>query len=266
MGNPPEHRARKRFGQNFLHDRGIIDRIVGGIHPRPGQSVVEIGPGRGALTLPLLEACGKLTAIELDRDLIPLLEKTAAGIGELALINQDVLEIDLGKLDLPPPRRLVGNLPYNISTPLMFHLLTYSGLISDMTFMLQKEVAERILAPPGGKHYGKLSVMMACYCDSDLLLQVPPESFTPRPKVNSAVIRLRPLAAPRVESDLLPNLEQVVSAAFGQRRKTIGNSLKNLLSRDKIAELGLDPGARAEVLSLEQFSQLATAISRPREH
>jgi 16S rRNA (adenine1518-N6/adenine1519-N6)-dimethyltransferase len=257
MGNPPVHRARKRFGQNFLHDQGVIHRIVSSINPRPGQSLVEIGPGRGALTLPLLEACGKLTAIELDRDLIPLLEKKAATVGDLKLVNQDVLQLDLSSLQLEPPLRIVGNLPYNISTPLMFHLLEYSGLISDMTFMLQKEVAERILASPGDKHYGKLSVMMSCHCDGDFLLDVPPASFSPRPKVNSAVIRLRPLTQPRINPDDLPRLEQVVTAAFGQRRKTIANSLKNLLDRDRITDLGLDPGARAETLSLNQFALLA---------
>ena len=260
MANPTPHRARKRFGQNFLHDQTIIRRIISAINPLAGQNIVEIGPGQGALTLPLLKACGRLTAIELDRDLIASLQQRAASVGDLELINADVLKLDLSSLQLDPPLRLVGNLPYNISTPLMFHLLEFSDLISDMTFMLQKEVAERILAGPGGKNYGKLSVMMHYHCDADYLLDVPPQSFNPRPKVDSAVIRLTPLASPRVDIANREVLEQVVTAAFSQRRKTLSNSLKGLLDRDLIAAQGIDPGARAETLSLEQFASLSRLL------
>ncbi len=265
MGSPQPHRARKRFGQHFLVDEQIIDRIVRAIHPAPTDSLIEIGPGQGALTLPLLRISQRLTAIELDRDLVPLLEKRARGIGELELINEDILRLGLSDLPLPPPLRIVGNLPYNISTPLMFHLLNYSHLIGDMHFMLQKEVALRIIAQPGNtgavKHYGRLSVMMRYHCDSEYLFDVPPGSFSPPPKVDSAVIRLRPHAIPRVNVSNLDLLEQVVQAAFNQRRKTIANSLGKYMTSDSIRSLGIDPRARAENLTLEDFAHLANAVN-----
>jgi 16S rRNA (adenine1518-N6/adenine1519-N6)-dimethyltransferase len=253
------HKARKRFGQHFLHDQNIIHKIISSVNPQPGQNIVEIGPGQGALTLPLLKRCQKLTAIELDRDLIPILQRKSADIGELTLVNQDVLNFDLSALDLSPPFRLVGNLPYNISTPLMFHLLTSSALISDMVFMLQKEVAQRIIAKPHNKLYGKLTVMMQYFCDSEYLFDVPPGCFSPPPKVDSAVIRLRPHATLPVNVDV-DGLEKVVSAAFNQRRKTISNSLKNLIDRSTISQLGIDPSVRAENLTLSNFVQLTQAM------
>jgi 16S rRNA (adenine1518-N6/adenine1519-N6)-dimethyltransferase len=253
------HKARKRFGQHFLHDQNIIHKIISALNPQPGQNIVEIGPGQGALTLPLLKRCQKLTAIELDRDLIPILQRKASDIGELTLVNQDVLNFDLATLELDPPYRMVGNLPYNISTPLMFHLLNSSALISDMVFMLQKEVAQRIIADPNNKLYGKLTVMMQYFCESEYLFDVPPGCFSPPPKVDSAVIRLRPHASLPENVDV-EALEKVVSAAFNQRRKTISNSLKNLIERTIISDLGIDPSARAENLSLSNFVQLTHAM------
>ncbi len=253
------HKARKRFGQHFLHDQNIIHKIISALNPQPGQNIVEIGPGQGALTLPLLKRCQRLTAIELDRDLIPILQRKSADIGELTLVNQDVLNFDLAALELDPPFRMVGNLPYNISTPLMFHLLKSSALISDMVFMLQKEVAQRIIADPHNKLYGKLTVMMQYFCESEYLFDVPPGCFSPPPRVDSAVIRLRPHATLPANVDV-DELEKVVSAAFNQRRKTISNSLKNLIDRSIINSLGIDPSARAENLSLTHFVQLTQAM------
>jgi 16S rRNA (adenine1518-N6/adenine1519-N6)-dimethyltransferase len=253
------HKARKRFGQHFLHDQNIIHKIISALNPQPGQNIVEIGPGQGALTLPLLKRCQRLTAIELDRDLIPILQHKSVDIGELTLVNQDVLNFDLATLELDPPFRMVGNLPYNISTPLMFHLLKSSSLISDMVFMLQKEVAQRIIADPHNKLYGKLTVMMQYFCESEYLFDVPPGCFSPPPRVDSAVIRLRPHSNLPVNVDV-DELEKVVSAAFNQRRKTINNSLKNLIDRSTISSLGIDPSARAENLTLNDFVQLTQAM------
>lgn len=255
------HKARKRFGQHFLHDQHIIQRIIQAINPQPGDRLIEIGPGQGALTLPLLKRCKQLTAIELDRDLIPILQQRAQTIGDLHLINEDVLNIDLSQLPLKPPLRLIGNLPYNISTPLMFHLLEHHELIGDMFFMLQKEVAERIIAQPNSKHYGRLSVMMQYYCHGDYLFDVPPGCFSPPPRVDSAVIRLKPHAQPPVSISNISDLALVVQTAFNQRRKTIHNSLKKILDNSQIQSLGIDPGARAETLSLADFAQLSTLIT-----
>ncbi|MDJ0833654.1 MAG: 16S rRNA (adenine(1518)-N(6)/adenine(1519)-N(6))-dimethyltransferase RsmA [Gammaproteobacteria bacterium] len=260
MGNPPPHRARKRFGQHFLHDQHVIHRMLDAINPQPGQSLIEIGPGRGALTFPLLERCKQLTAIELDRDLIVLLQEKSRAFGQIHLISADVLKIDLSTLDLPTPYRLVGNLPYNISTPLMFHLLEYSDLIEDMHFMVQKEVAQRIIAGPGSKHYGRLSVMLQYHCQCDYLFDVAPGSFSPPPKVDSAIIRLLPHASLPHPVANIEQLALVVQSAFSQRRKTIHNSLKTVIDCARIAELDIDPGARAENLGLEDFVKLTTLI------
>jgi len=266
MGNPPVHKARKRFGQHFLHDKNIIYKLLRAINLQPGDTIIEIGPGQGALTFPLLEQCKELTAIELDRDLIPILKQGAVGIGELNLINNDILKIDMSALSLKPPFRLVGNLPYNISTPLMFHMLEYNELIKDMHFMVQKEVAERIIATSdkntsSSKHYGRLSVMMQYFCQCEYLFDVPPGCFSPPPKVDSAIIRLIPHEAPPTQVDDLEMLEAVVKAAFNQRRKTISNSLKKILTREQIQSLDINPGARAENLSLHEFTQLSNMAS-----
>lgn len=260
MGNPPVHRARKRFGQHFLHDQNIIHKIVSALNPKTGETIVEIGPGQGALTLPLLKRCGEMTAIELDRDLIPILKGKSTALGTLDLINQDILRTDIASLGLVEPLRLVGNLPYNISTPLMFHLLKSRAQISDMIFMLQKEVALRICAQANNKLYGRLSIMMQYYCQVEYLFDVPPGCFSPPPKVDSAVIRLQPYTEiPNPVGDVAL-LDQLVSTAFNQRRKTISNSLKKMIPRETLPEQGIDPSSRAENLSLQDYIQLTRSL------
>ena len=260
MGNPAPHRARKRFGQHFLHDQDVIERIVGAVDPRPGNCLIEIGPGRGALTLPLLQRVPELLAIELDRDLVAMLERQASGHGRLEIVNADILDYDLARLDRGGNYRLVGNLPYNISTPLMFHLLESADLIRDMHFMVQKEVALRAIATPGTSAYGRLSVMLQYRCRCSYLFGVDAASFTPRPRVESAVIRLEPHARPEHEVGDFPLFSKLVQTAFGQRRKTVSNSLKPLLDPDTIRACGVDPRARAENLSLADFASLSRSL------
>jgi len=255
-------RPRKRFGQHFLHDSRVVERILDAIDPHPGEPLLEIGPGRGALTLPLLRRCGRLIAVEIDRDLVPLLQRQAAGIGELEIVNADILRFDLASLHPQDGLRLVGNLPYNISTPLMFHLLEAAHLIRDMHFMVQKEVALRAVAGPGNGNYGRLSVMLQYRCRCDYLFDVPPASFTPPPKVDSAVIRLRPYPQPQHEIGDYTVFSGLVQAAFGQRRKTLSNSLKAILDREAISACGIDPGLRAENLEIAEFACLSRAASR----
>lgn len=256
------HRARKRFGQHFLHDRNVIERILRAIAPQPGDYLLEIGPGQGALTYPLLQRCNRLTAIELDRDLIPILEARARDIGELEVINADILEFELANLASREKFRLVGNLPYNISTPLMFHLLESAALIKDMHFMVQKEVAQRIVAGSGDNNYGRLSVMLQFHCQCEYLFEVAPTCFRPPPKVDSAVIRLIPLQKPAAEIDDYSKFAQVVQSAFNQRRKTISNSLKSILDRETIIDCGIDPGLRAENLEITDFAKLSRALDK----
>ena len=261
---PPRgaHVARKRFGQNFLHDPGILRRIVESIAPRPDQTLIEIGPGEGALTLPLLRAAGKLIAIELDRDLIEPLKAKAQGVGELTVISADALTVDLTALAGGARIRLIGNLPYNISTPILFHCLEHAGVIDDMHFMLQKEVVERMAAAPGSKIYGRLSVMLQLRCTVEPLLKVPPGAFRPAPKVDSAVVRLVPLpVAAQPTVDAVP-LDRIVRAAFGQRRKTLSNALSGLLDADAIVAAGIDPRARAEQLAPTAFVALAQQLAQ----
>jgi 16S rRNA (adenine1518-N6/adenine1519-N6)-dimethyltransferase len=254
------HVARKRFGQHFLHDPGILRRIVEAIAPQPADRLVEIGPGEGALTLPLLRAAGHLTAIELDRDLIASLAERARGLGDLNIISADVLTVDFSALAGFSPLRVVGNLPYNISTPILFHCLDYVGSIRDMHFMLQKEVVERMAAPPGSKTYGRLSVMLQLRCTVEPLFKVPPGAFRPPPKVDSAIVRLTPLPAdalPDADADLIARL---VRAAFGQRRKTLSNALRDLATAQQIDAAGIDPRARAEQLAPSAFVALARRL------
>ena len=253
------HVHKKQFGQHFLHDDAIVANIVRAIAPRAGEHVVEIGPGDGALTLPLLRALGKLTVIELDRDLVPRLEKAAQGVGELGIVNADVLGVDFSALAGGAPLRVVGNLPYNISSPILFHCLDHVDAITDMHFMLQKEVVDRMAAAPGSKVYGRLSVMLQLACRVEPLLHVPPQAFRPPPKVESAVVRLLPrppAQRPDVDPVLLAN---VVRAAFGQRRKTLANALHGLLDAHAIAAAGVDPRTRAEQLAPDGFVALARA-------
>ncbi|MGD9582477.1 MAG: 16S rRNA (adenine(1518)-N(6)/adenine(1519)-N(6))-dimethyltransferase RsmA [Lysobacterales bacterium] len=252
------HVARKRFGQNFLHDRNVIARILRSIAAAPGQRLVEIGPGQGALTYPLLDAIGDLTAIEIDRDLIALLRRDAPRHGRLHLIEADALDFDFTALAAGGRLRLVGNLPYNISSPILFHALTHAGVIEDMHFMLQKEVVERMAASHGNKDYGRLSVMLQARCQVEPLFLVPPGAFTPAPKVESAIVRLTPLPAEQIADRPFAALDRIVRAAFGQRRKTLRNALAGVLEAEQLSTLGIDPGLRAEQVSVIDFLRLAS--------
>lgn len=267
MSAPYPHQARKRFGQNFLHDPWVIQRILDAVSAQPDQHLVEIGPGQGAMTAGLLETAGALDAIELDRDLIVPLSEQFAG-SPLRLINADALTFDLCSLleggKQPQPRtptarrlRLIGNLPYNISTPLLFRFLEQAECVEDMHLMLQKEVVDRMTAEPGTKVYGRLSVMVQTFCSAQRLFVVPAGAFRPAPKVSSAVVRLRPhrplpypLADPAWHA-------RIVGAAFAQRRKTLRNSLSGLVTPEQMIELEIDPRARAETLSVAHFAALA---------
>jgi 16S rRNA (adenine1518-N6/adenine1519-N6)-dimethyltransferase len=260
-----KHRARKRFGQNFLHDPAIIRRIIGAIDPKPGERLVEIGPGQGAITLPLLGACGELHVIELDRDLVQPLEEKARDIGQLVIHQQDALRFDFSQLSDQAGIRVVGNLPYNISTPLLFHLIDQSEYIQDMHFMLQKEVVDRLAATPGGSDYGRLSVMIQYHCQVEPLFRVGPGAFRPAPKVESAFVRLIPHAQPPFAAADVCCLEMLVRQAFSQRRKTLRNSLKGLLTADEIAHTGTDPAARPETISLRQYVELADRLAANRQ-
>lgn len=253
------HRARKRFGQNFLHDPGVIRRILAAIAPQPEDALVEIGPGQGALTRGLLSASGQLDAIELDRDLIAPLGQLCADLGELRLHQADALHFDFTTLRQDAPLRIVGNLPYNISTPLLFHLLDQSQRIADMHLMLQKEVVERIVATPGSKVYGRLSVMVQSRCQPEWLFHIGPGAFKPAPSIDSALLRLRVPPTPPVRLSDHQHHASLVAAAFAQRRKTLRNSLRDWVSPAVFAQAGVDPGARAETLSIGDFARLANA-------
>ncbi|MBI5781814.1 MAG: 16S rRNA (adenine(1518)-N(6)/adenine(1519)-N(6))-dimethyltransferase RsmA [Rhodocyclales bacterium] len=255
------HWARKRFGQNFLRDPNIIRRIVAAIDPKPGEHLVEIGPGLGALTEPLIEAAGYLTAIELDRDLAARLRERFPH-ERLRLIEGDALRFDFATL--PAPLRVVGNLPYNVSTPLLFHLAAYAERLTDMTFMLQKEVVDRMAAQPGSADYGRLSVMLQLRFAVRKCFDVPPGAFVPAPKVTSSIVRITPLPAGAhalADAELFTRL---VTAAFNQRRKTLRNALKALLPEQNLfLQAEIDPNARAETLAVEDFVRLANALARP---
>ena len=250
-------RPKKHYGQHFLHERGIIERIVAAIAPRPGDRIIEIGPGEGALTLPLLDAAHTLTAIELDAELIAPLRAAARAHGELTIIHADVLEVDFTALAAGGKLRLAGNLPYYVSSPILFHCLQHARAITDMVFMLQKEVVDRMAAAPGSKTYGRLSVMLQLACRVEPLLRVPPGAFRPPPQVDSAVVRLIPHALPLDAEVDSARLEAIVRAAFGQRRKTLSNALSGLLDAAVIRAAGIDPKARAETVSPRQYVELA---------
>jgi 16S rRNA (adenine1518-N6/adenine1519-N6)-dimethyltransferase len=251
-------RARKRFGQHFLHDPGVLRRIVDAINPVPGERIVEIGPGRGALTLPLLERCGRVEAIEIDRDLATLLVAQAQGRGELLLHRADVLDVDFRALHGGGAKlRVCGNLPYNISTPLLFHLLVSRDVIADMHFMLQKEVVDRIVAPPGGKSYGRLTVMLAAACSAEALFRVGRGAFQPPPAVDSTVVRLVPHAGEPFPLPDPARFARLVAAAFSMRRKTLRNSLRGLVDAGQFAAAGIEAGRRPETLAPAEFARLA---------
>ncbi len=252
------HRPRKRFGQHFLVDPGIIRRLVSVIDPRPGQEMVEIGPGEGVMTLPLIEALGRLDVVELDRDLAAGLAEKLGNPAGLVIHSADALEYDYAALaSQPGSLRVVGNLPYNISTPLLFHLFEHNQAIRDMHFMLQKEVVDRLVAGPGSRTYGRLSVMAGFHCRMEMLFEVPPGAFRPPPKVDSAVIRLVPLERTAEERALLPALGSLVGAAFSKRRKTLRNGLSGLLGPAEITLAGLEGTERPETLGLDTWLRLA---------
>ncbi|KTD19788.1 16S rRNA (adenine(1518)-N(6)/adenine(1519)-N(6))-dimethyltransferase RsmA [Legionella londiniensis] len=255
-----QHQPRKRFGQNFLQNPTVIHAILQALHPKPGDNLIEIGPGLGALTKPLLQKVNILTAIEIDRDLQEKLRTMPEAQGKLNLIDADALTVDYSKLGRQ--LRIVGNLPYNISTPLIIRMLQNTALIEDMHFMLQKEVVKRITAKPCSKDYGRLSVMVQFYCRADHLFDVPPSAFYPRPKVESAVIRLVP-HHPMPHPDIpFQTLEQVVAKAFSMRRKTLFNNLKSLLDANMFITLGIDPQKRPEQISINEYAQIAKFVTK----
>ena len=257
--------VRKRFGQHFLHDPSVIRRIVDAVAPSRAERVVEVGPGRGALTWNLLERAGQLDVIEIDRDLAHSLAADPRAQGRLRVHLENVLDTDFVRLRAGgPPLRIVGNLPYNISTPLLFHLLKQRGAIADMHFMLQREVVDRMAAAPGGKDYGRLTVMLAAYAEVQSLFEVGPGAFHPKPKVWSAIVRMRPSAEPRFDIGEDGALRTLVTAAFSHRRKTLRNGLKGLLGAEDIEACGIDPQLRPETLSPAQFGLLAAHYCRVR--
>lgn len=250
---------KKQLGQHFLADRHYIDRIVMAVNPKEGDRLVEIGPGQGAITLPLLRQHPRLTVIEFDRDLIAPLTAAAAPLGELTIVHRDVLQVDFTELAGEGKLRLVGNLPYNISSPILFHALDHAAAISDMTFMLQKEVVDRMAAAPGSKIYGRLSVMLQAWCEVTSLFLVPPGAFRPPPKVDSAVARLVPRDPAKVGIEDPQRFAAVVKAAFGQRRKTLRNALDGVCGPAQFEAAGVRSDARAEQLDVSDFIALANA-------
>jgi len=264
-----EHRPRKRFGQNFLHDATVIDRIVAAVHPQRDQHLVEIGPGQGALTGALLRSGCALDVVELDRDLVPGLLVSFGLQPNFRLHNADALEFDFAALqarastveaNVGPRLRVVGNLPYNISTPLIFKLLKHCAIIRDMHFMLQLEVVQRLAAEPGSKDWGRLGIMAQYLCRVEHLFDVPPHAFSPPPKVQSAIVRLTPWQKSPWPACSEPQLRALVKAAFAHRRKTLRNNLKAIIDSEQLEALGIDPGARAETLQLTQFIEITNAI------
>ena len=271
---PRKHQARKRFGQNFLHDQGIIRHIVACIRPKPEQKIVEIGPGLGAITEHLLASAGHLDVVELDRDLLPHLRISFASYGDNLRIHEaDALQFDFSSLNVATLDtkeqtkgkqllRIVGNLPYNISTPLIFHLLSYTDLIEDMHFMLQKEVVLRLAAGAGTNNYGRLSIMAQYFCRVDNLFEVPPEAFDPRPKVDSAIVRMAPYSQLPHTADDFKHFEQLVKSGFAQRRKTLRNNLKGIADDQQLQSLGIDPSIRPERLTVAEFVAISNLLTK----
>jgi 16S rRNA (adenine1518-N6/adenine1519-N6)-dimethyltransferase len=253
------HRPRKRFGQHFLRDQAVIQAIVHAIHPQAIDHMVEIGPGLGAITRPLLQTLHELTAIEIDTDLHELLTTLAEYKDKLNVIHADALTVDFSALG--NMIRVVGNLPYNISTPLIMHLLDHKNHIDDMHFMLQKEVVERMAASPNCKAYGRLSIMVQYHCQTEYLFDVSADAFYPPPKVESAVIRLTPYRVSPYPNVCFPTFQKVVNTAFGMRRKTLANNLKPLLSTEALEALSIDPKKRPEQISINEYVQIAQFVS-----
>ena len=251
-------RARKRFGQNFLHDQNLIRKIIQVINPQPEEHIVEIGPGRGALTELLLKSGCQLDVIEIDRDLAAILRQKHP---DLNVIESDVLKFDFTTIKADKPFRVVGNLPYNISTPLLFKLFGNLNLIKDMYFMLQLEVVNRLIASHSNSDYGRLSIMSQYYCENERLFTVPPEAFVPMPKVMSAIVRLSPSTKERITVDT-NLLEKILIQAFSMRRKTIRNALKGFVVAEDLISLELDPKDRPENLSLNDFLSITALTSK----
>ncbi|WEF31635.1 16S rRNA (adenine(1518)-N(6)/adenine(1519)-N(6))-dimethyltransferase RsmA [Pseudoduganella chitinolytica] len=256
-----KHIARKRFGQNFLQDDRVLGDIIEAIAPAPGDTMVEIGPGLAAMTDLLLKSLDHMHVVELDRDLVARLEKRFPR-EKLTIHSGDALKFDFGTIPVPAGRKLrvVGNLPYNISSPLLFHLADFAPLVEDQHFMLQKEVVERMVAEPGTKAYGRLSVMLQWRYRMALMFIVPPEAFDPPPKVDSAIVRMIPIAEP-LACDRT-TLEAVVQKAFSQRRKVIRNCLAGMFTEQQIADVGIDPGARPETVAMEAYVALANSLEQ----
>jgi len=253
-----KHIPKKRFGQNFLTDQNVLHEIIRAIAPETDDVMVEIGPGQGAMTGLLLAQLAHLQVVELDRDLVTLLQKKYSP-DKLKIHSGDALQFDFGAL-IPEDKKLrvVGNLPYNISSPLLFHLAAYAPLVQDQHFMLQKEVVERMVAPPGGRDYGRLSVMLQWRYQMSLLFIVPPEAFQPAPKVDSAIVRMLPIAQPLACEQ--KKLEAVVTKAFSQRRKVIRNCLAGMFTENDLIDVGIDPQLRAETIGLEAYVALARRL------
>ena len=257
------HQAKKRFGQNFLHNESVISRIVDAINPEPNENLVEIGPGLGALTEPVIDRAGKLSVVELDRDLAKRLRHHPFIGPHLTIYEIDALKFDFGELSSQEkPLRIFGNLPYNISTPLIFHLLTFKDKVKDMHFMLQKEVVERMAAGPDCKTYGRLSIMTQYQCQVIPVMEIGPEAFKPAPKVDSAIVRLIPHKEIKNPVSDINILNTVCITAFNQRRKTIRNSFKKLLTVEQLAELSIDPTLRPENLSVDDYIRIANYIAK----
>ncbi len=262
------HKARKRFGQNFLHDSHTINKIVLAINPKEGQNLVEIGPGMGAITEPVLEAAGALNVVEIDRDLIPRLRTQFFNYPNFKIYEGDALQYDFTQLidkeaENPAPLRIIGNLPYNISTPLIFHLLSYTEqkLVQDMHFMLQKEVVDRLAAGPGTSDYGRLGIMAQYWCRVEPLFIVGPGAFNPPPKVDSAIVRLVPHDTLPFPTKDISVLQHVVRQAFSMRRKTLRNTLKSMITAENIESLNIDASLRPERLSLEEYVRIADFVA-----
>lgn len=258
-----EHRHKKSLGQNFLSDPFILESIVQALDLNKADVILEVGPGEGALTQHLLQEVQQLTAVELDDRLIPKLQHRFGRLKNFCLIHQDILKIDLQQLCKSPERtiRIVGNLPYNISTPLLIALCDVSTQLQDVTIMIQKEVAQRIVALPNCKAYGRLTLMIQAYFDATCLIDVPPSAFTPPPKVDSQVIRLTPKQEPLLKACQQKTFEQLIRMAFATRRKTIANNLKKIISKEALTSLGITPSARPENLTLVQYVDLANKIT-----
>lgn len=254
--------AKKRYGQHFLHDPGTIERIVRAIDPQPGDRLVEVGPGRGAITAPVLERAGALDVVEIDADVVPTLQQHCAGRGDLRVHLADALEFDFRALRGDGPRlRLIGNLPYNVSTPLLFHFITQLDAIADLHFMLQREVVTRMAAAPGSRDYGRLTVMLAPHVRVERLFDIGTGAFRPPPQVVSTFFALHPHREPPFRTGDTATFARVVAAAFSKRRKTLRNSLQGVLLPEQIVAAGVDPGARAETLSPAQFGALALQVA-----